>query len=222
MGLLERCVSYKDKIAKGMPVVTGLFTYPVLQAADILAYDSEVVPVGEDQKQHIEVTRDIAASFNHQYGEVFVLPKPKILDSRAKVPGTDGDKMSKSYGNAIEVFEPVKSMKKKVMRIATDSRPMEEPKEPETDHLFQLFSLFGSDAEIKEMADLYRTGGFGYGDIKKQLARAAEDYFAEARERRAELEAHPQRVQEILGDGAAVARKKAGEVLARAKRACGI
>lgn len=222
MGLLERCVSYKDKIAKGLPIVTGLFTYPVLQAADILAYDSDIVPVGEDQKQHIEVTRDIAASFNHQYGEVFVLPKPKILDSSAKVPGTDGDKMSKSYGNHIEIFEPVKDMKKKVMRIATDSRAMEESKDPETDHLFQLFSLFGSETEVNEMADLYRTGGFGYGDIKKKLAQAAEDYFAEARERRADLEAHPDKVQEILGDGAAVARKKAGEVLARAKQACGI
>ena len=126
MGLLERCVSYKDKIAKGLPVVTGLFTYPVLQAADILAYDSEVVPVGEDQKQHIEVCRDIAQAFNHAYGETFVLPKPKILDSSAKVPGTDGEKMSKSYGNFIEVFEPVKPMKKKIMRISTDSRPMED------------------------------------------------------------------------------------------------
>ncbi len=222
MGLLERCVSYKDKISKGLPIVAGLFTYPVLQAADILAYDSDIVPVGEDQKQHIEVTRDIAASFNHQYGEVFVLPNPKILDSSAKVPGTDGDKMSKSYNNHIEIFEPVKAMKKKVMRIATDSRPMEEPKDPESDHLFQLFSLFGGEREIEEMADLYRAGGFGYGDVKKALATAAENYFAEARERRAELEAHPDKVKEILADGASAASKKASEVLQRAKQACGI
>jgi len=222
MGLLERCVSYKDKIAKGLPVVTGLFTYPVLQAADILAYDSDIVPVGEDQKQHIEVCRDIAQAFNHTYGEVFVLPKAKILDTSAKVPGTDGDKMSKSYGNFIELFENEKSARKKVMRIATDSRPLEEPKNPETDHLFQLYSLFADDAAIAEMAATYRAGGFGYGDVKKALANAAEAYFKPARERRAELESNLDRVHQILGDGAAVARKKAREVLDRAKLACGV
>jgi len=222
MGLLERCVSYKDKIAKGLPVVTGLFTYPVLQAADILAYDSDVVPVGEDQVQHIEVCRDIAQAFNHNFGEVFVLPKAKVLDSSAKVPGTDGEKMSKSYGNFVEVFEDVKSMKKKVMRIATDSRPMEDSKEPEGDHLFQLFSLFADESAKAEMADLYRRGGFGYGDVKKALAEAAEAYFAPARERRAELVADIDQVHQILGDGASMARAKAGEVLARAKKACGV
>jgi len=222
MGMLERCVSYKDKIAKGLPVVTGLFTYPVLQAADILAYDSDIVPVGQDQKQHIEFCRDLAASFNNHYGEVFVLPQPKILDASAKVPGTDGEKMSKSYDNFIEVFEPVPSMKKKVMRIATDSRPMEEPKEPEGDHLFQLYSLFASSSEIEEMAGTYRKGGFGYGEVKKKLAAAAENYFAAARERRAELEASPDHVYAILADGASQARKKAATVLARAKDACGV
>lgn len=222
MGLLERCVSYKDKIAKGLPVVTGLFTYPVLQAADILAYDSDIVPVGEDQIQHIEVCRDIAQAFNHSFGEVFVLPKAKVLDQSAKVPGTDGEKMSKSYGNFIEIFEPVKSMKKKVMRIATDSRPMEDPKDPHTDHLFQLYSLFGDEAGIASMAEMYRAGGFGYGDVKKAIAEAAENYFAPARQRRDELEADPDRLAQILGDGAAVARRKAGEVLARAKAACGV
>ncbi len=222
MGLLERCVSYKDKIAKGLPIVTGLFTYPVLQAADILAYDSEVVPVGADQVQHVEVCRDIAQAFNHNYGEVFVLPKPKVLDNSAKVPGTDGEKMSKSYGNYIEIFEDVKSMKKKIMRIATDSRPMEEPKEPDSDHLFQLFSLFADDNSKSEMAALYRAGGFGYGEVKKALAEAADSYFAAARERRAELESNLDQVKQILGDGAATARKKAAEVLARAKAACGV
>ena len=222
MGLLERCVSYKDKIGKGLPVVTGLFTYPILQAADILAYDSDVVPVGEDQKQHIEVCRDIATSFNHHYGEVFVVPRAKILDSSAKVPGTDGEKMSKSYDNFIEIFEPVKSMKKKVMRISTDSRPMEDPKDPEGDHLFQLYSLFSDEASIAEMASMYRAGGFGYGDVKKKIAEAAETYFAVARERRAELESNPQSVHEILADGASAARKKAATVLARAKKACGL
>ena len=222
MGLLERCVSYKDKIAKGLPVVAGLFAYPVLQAADILAYDANIVPVGEDQKQHIEVCRDIAKAFNHQYGEVFVVPEARVLDSSAKVPGTDGDKMSKSYNNFIEIFEAPKAMKKKVMRISTDSREMHESKAPETDHLFQLFSLFGKEDEIAEMADLYRAGGFGYGDIKKKLASAAEAFFQPAFERREELASKPEEVKQILGDGAAAARKKAGEVLLRAQQACGL
>lgn len=222
MGLLERCVSYKDKVSKGLPVVAGLFAYPVLQAADILAYDANVVPVGEDQKQHIEVCRDIAKAFNHQYGEVFVIPEAKILDSSAKVPGTDGDKMSKSYGNFIEIFEAPNRAKKKIMRISTDSREMHQAKDPETDHLFQLFSLFGSDDEINEMADLYRRGGFGYGDIKKQLVAASASFFAPAFERREQLAAKPEEVKHILGDGAAAARKKAGEVLLRAQQACGL
>lgn len=222
MGLLERCVSYKDKIAKGLPVVTGLFTYPVLQAADILAYDSDIVPVGEDQKQHIEVCRDIAKAFNHSFGEVFVLPQPKILDSSAKVPGLDGDKMSKSYGNFIEVFEDVKVMKKKIMKIQMDSRPMEEPKDPASCHLFDLYSLFADDKAKSEMDATYRAGGFGYGDVKKALFTAAEEYFAPARERRAELAANMDQVHEILNDGASAARKKASEVLARAKKACGV
>ncbi len=222
MGLLERCVSYKDKISKGISPVTGLFTYPVLQAADILIYDSEVVPVGEDQVQHVEVCRDIAGAFNHQFGEVFVLPKAKLLDSSAKVPGIDGEKMSKSYGNHIEVFEPEKSARKKVMRIATDSRPMEEPKDPETDHLFQLYSLFVDDAARDQMAALYRAGGFGYGEVKKALADASAAYFEPARQRRADLESKPEKIKQILGDGAAVARQKAAEVLRRAQEACGV
>lgn len=222
MGLLERCVSFKEKKEKGIAAVAGLFTYPVLQAADILAYDSDVVPVGQDQTQHIEVCRDIAQAFNHQYGEVFVLPRAQVLSNAAKVPGTDGEKMSKSYGNAIEIFEPVKEMRKKVMRIATDSRPMEAAKDPETDHLFQLYRLFANEADTQSMSDLYQRGGFGYGEVKKALADAAESYFAPARQRRAELESNPQRVREILGDGAATARAKAGEVLRRAQQACGI
>ncbi len=222
LGLLERCHAYKEKKEKGLSADAGLFTYPVLMAADILAYDSDVVPVGSDQVQHIEVCRDLAGSFNHQFGEVFVLPKAKVLESSAKVQGTDGEKMSKSYDNTIEVFEPVKSMRKKVMRIATDSRPMEDPKDPETDLLYQLYCLFADESATAAMASTYRQGGFGYGDIKKTLADAAEEYFAEARERREELAAQPDRVRQILGDGAQRARKKAGEVLKRAQQACGL
>ena len=222
MGLLERCHAYKDKTAKGLPAGAGLFNYPVLMAADILAFDSDWVPVGDDQVQHIEVCRDLAASFNHNFGETFVMPKAKVLDASARVPGTDGEKMSKSYGNTLEVFEEPKPLRKQIMRIVTDSRPMEEPKPPETDHLFLLYSLFAADAGREEMAAMYRRGGFGYGEVKKALADAAIDYFAEARERRRELESDPARVREILGDGAATARKKAGEVLLRAQKACGV
>lgn len=222
MGLLERCVSYKDKVQKGLTASAGLFTYPVLMSADILAYDSDVVPVGQDQVQHIEVCRDIAGSFNHKYGEVFVLPKPKVLESSAKVPGTDGEKMSKSYDNTIEIFGEPGPLKKKIMRIDTDSRPMEDPKDPETDHLYQLYSLFASDEQREELAAIYRAGGFGYGDVKKKLLAASNDYFAEARERRADLESNPDRVKQILADGAEKARAKAGEVLLRAQQACGV
>lgn len=221
MGLLERCHAYKDKKARGLTADAGLFTYPVLMAADILAYDSDTVPVGEDQGQHIEVCRDLAASFNHHYGETFVMPKAKIIDTSARVPGTDGEKMSKSYNNTLAVFEEPKSLRKQIMRIKTDSRPMDEAKEPEGDHLFQLFSLFADDEQREEMAALYRRGGFGYGEVKKALADLAVDYFAAARAKRLELEANPQRVRDVLAQGAAKARQKAAEVLLRAKTACG-
>jgi tryptophanyl-tRNA synthetase len=222
MGLLERCHAYKDKKDRGIAADAGLFTYPVLMAADILAYDANLVPVGQDQVQHIEVTRDLAGSFNHHFGETFVLPQAKVLVSSAKVPGTDGEKMSKSYNNTIEIFEEPKPLRKKIMRIATDSRPMEQPKEPDTDHLYQLYSLFATEAQREEMAALYRRGGFGYGQVKTALADVAEQYFAEARARRAELAADARRVPEILADGASRARKKAGEVLGRVRKACGI
>jgi tryptophanyl-tRNA synthetase len=222
MGLLERCTAYKDKKAKGLPADAGLFTYPVLMAADILAYDSDTVPVGGDQIQHIEVCRDLAASFNHHFGQVFVMPKAKILDASAKVPGTDGEKMSKSYNNTLEIFEDPKAQRKRIMRITTDSRPMDQPKEPEGDHLFQLYSLVASADEREAMAALYRRGGFGYGEVKKALADAAERYFAEPRARRAELAARPERIRQILADGAARARQQAAKVLSRAKKACGL
>ena len=222
MGLLERCHAYKDKKAKGLSADAGLFTYPVLMAADILAYDSDTVPVGEDQVQHIEVCRDLAASFNHFFGETFVMPNAKLLDASARVPGVDGEKMSKSYGNTLEVFEDPKTLRKQIMRIVTDSRPMEQPKEPETDHLYLLYSLFADNAGRAAMAAKYRQGGFGYGEVKKALADLAVNYFAEAREYRSDLEAHPERVREILGDGAARASKKAAEVLLRSQKACGV
>jgi tryptophanyl-tRNA synthetase len=222
MGLLERCVSYKDKKERGISADAGLFTYPVLMAADILAYDANCVPVGQDQVQHIEVCRDVANSFNHHFGEAFVLPEARLLSTAAKVLGTDGEKMSKSYNNTIGNFEEEKVVRKKIMRIATDSRPMEAPKAPETDHLFQLYQLFASESEIQEMAELYRRGGFGYGQIKSALADVSEKYFAPAREKRREFESRPDTVSDILRDGAQRARLKAAEVLARVEAACGI
>jgi tryptophanyl-tRNA synthetase len=222
MGLLERCHAYKDKKAKGLTADAGLFAYPILMAADILVYDSDLVPVGEDQVQHIEVCRDLAGAFNYLFGETFRLPKAKVLDSSARVPGTDGEKMSKSYGNTLDVFEEPKTLRKQIMRIVTDSRPMEQPKAPETDHLFQLYSLFAGETDRAAMAEKYHRGSFGYGEVKKALADLAVDYFAEARNRRCEFESHPERVREILGAGAARARRKAAEVLLRAQQACGV
>lgn len=222
MGLLERCHAYKDKKAKGLTADAGLFTYPVLQAADILAYDSDTVPVGEDQVQHIEVCRDLAGSFNHEFGDVFVMPKAYVLEASARVPGTDGEKMSKSYNNTLAVFDDPKAQRKQIMRIVTDSRPMDQPKEPEGDVLYDLYSLVATDAERQEMAALYRRGGFGYGEIKKLLADAAERYWAEPRARRAELASDAQRVHKILAEGAEKARRKASHVLKRAQEACGI
>ena len=222
MGLLERCHAYKDKKEKGLTADAGLFTYPVLMAADILAYDADVVPVGVDQTQHIEVCRDLAGSFNHQFGEVFVLPKARVLESTAKVPGLDGEKMSKSYNNTLELFEEPKALRKKIMRITTDSRPMDQGKEPDDDHLYQLYSLFATDADREAMAAMYRRGGFGYGDVKKAIADEADKFFAEPRARRAELAANPAKVEAILVDGAARARKKAAATLLRAQKNCGL
>lgn len=222
MGLLERCHAYKEKKDKGLAASAGLFTYPVLMSADILAYDSEIVPVGEDQVQHIEVCRDIAGSFNHSFGETFVLPKAKTLDVGAKVPGTDGQKMSKSYDNTLPLFGEVKKIRKQIMRITTDSRPMEDAKEPEGDHLFDLFRLFADEPAIAEMAAMYRRGGFGYGEVKKAVAEASECYFAQARDKRNELENNLDYVHQTLREGAEKARSVAATVLARAQKACGI
>lgn len=223
MSLLEKCVSYKDKKAKGLAADAGLFVYPVLQAADILAYDSDIVPVGSDQVQHIEVTRDIAQRYNSTYNsEVFVLPKAHVVEETAKVPGLDGDKMSKSYNNHIEVFMPEKKLRKKIMSIKTDSTPVEDPKDPETCHVFTLYKLFADEQQQAALAERYRAGGMGYGEAKQTLFEAAMEYFADARARRAELESHPDRVEDILRDGAKQARAKAAEVLDRARTACGL
>jgi tryptophanyl-tRNA synthetase len=222
MGLLERCHAYKEKKEKGIPADAGLFTYPVLMASDILAYDSQIVPVGADQVQHIEVCRDLAASFNHEFGETFVMPKAKTLDHGAKVPGTDGQKMSKSYDNTLPLFGEEKKIRKQIMRITTDSRPMEDAKEPEDDHLFQLYRLFAGASDVEEMAAMYRRGGFGYGDVKKAVAEVSEAYFADARARRQELAANLDYVHETLRAGANRAREVAAEVLGRAQAACGL
>lgn len=222
MGLLQRCVSYKDKIAQGLTANHGLFAYPVLQAADILIFDSNLVPVGADQKQHIEVTRDIAEYFNNIYGETFVLPKDYIIDSVAVVPGIDGRKMSKSYDNTIEIFEPEASVKKKVMRIVTDSTPVEQPKDPDKCNIFALLKLVASQSETKEWENKYRNGGTGYGDAKKRLVELLIEYFKPYRQKRAELEQNTDYVKKVLADGAEKARTVARKTLIRARKAVGL
>jgi len=222
LGLLERCHAYKDKKEKGLRADVGLFTYPILMSADILAYDSNWVPVGEDQVQHIEVCRDLARSFNAHYGEVFTMPEAKIMPGAGKVPGTDGEKMSKSYHNTLGLFEDPKELRKKIMRISTDSRPMEDGKDPETDHLFQLYRLFASQEQIEELRAIYLRGGFGYGDVKKRLADVSDLYLTPARKRRSEFEVNPELVKDILKKGAAKARERASSVLRRVEQACGL
>ncbi|MGB3647528.1 MAG: tryptophan--tRNA ligase, partial [Desulfobulbales bacterium] len=187
MGLLERCHSYKDKIAKGIAPSHGLFSYPVLMAADILLYQAEIVPVGKDQKQHLEVARDIGMRFNHIFGETFVIPEPAIEENVATVPGIDGQKMSKSYDNTIPIFLEGKQLKKQVMAIQTDSTPVEEPKDPDTCNLYNIFKLFAPADRLAEVKKLYVGGGAAYGYIKLELVELIEDYFQEARMKRAEL-----------------------------------
>lgn len=223
MHILEKCHAYKDKRDRGLPADAGLFTYPVLMAADILAYDSQLVPVGQDQIQHIEVTRDLAQRFNHIYQkEVFILPDGHVVQQTAKVPGTDGEKMSKSYNNTIEIFEPEKKLRKKFMSIKTDSTPVEQSKDPETCAVFTLYKLFASEAEREALAARYRAGGMGYGEAKQALFEKSMEYFAAARAKRTELEARPDDVEDVLRQGAARAREKARQVLSRAREACGL
>jgi tryptophanyl-tRNA synthetase len=223
MHLLEKCHAYKDKKDKGLAADAGLFTYPVLMAADIIGYDSQVVPVGVDQVQHVEVTRDIAQRFNAIYGqEVFVLPEHRVLDTTAKVPGLDGEKMSKSYGNTVEIFEEPKKLRKKIMSIKTDSTPLEAPKNPDNCPVYTLYKLFTTVEEQQALAARYRAGGMGYGEAKQALYEKADAFFAPARERRADLASRPDDVRAILRDGAAKARGKIRGVLARAQAACGV
>ena len=225
MGWLEKCVSYKDKVQQGLSADHGLFAYPVLQAADILLYDADLVPVGQDQKQHLEITRDVAERFNHVYGkgsEVFKLPKPYILDASSVVPGLDGRKMSKSYHNTIEIFDSPEAVRKKCKKIVTDSTPVDAPKNPETCPLFSLYRLFAEAADLADVEQRYRTGGVGYGEMKTRLADAIIAHFAGPRERRAEWVANPRAVAEIRAAGAARAKATARVVLERAREACGV
>ncbi len=223
MGLLERCTSYKDKLAHGISPNHGLFAYPVLMAADILIYDSNVVPVGRDQKQHVEVTRDIAVIFNEGSGQTCVIPEPRIREETATVPGLDGQKMSKSYGNTIEIFGEEKAIRKKIMGIVMDSRTPQEPK-PDADKnlAIQLLRLVAPVAVAKDYEDRLRAGGLGYGDLKKGLFEHYWNYFAAARAKRTELMANPDYVNGVLADGAAKARALARSVLSRARLACGL
>ena len=223
MSLLEKCHSFKDKSAKGIPVNHGLFAYPVLMAADILLYDSNLVPVGRDQKQHVEVTRDIAIKFNEQYGQTFVIPEPQIREEVAVVPGTDGQKMSKSYGNTIEIFGDEKVIRKKIMGIKMDSRPPEEPK-PDADQnlAIQLLKLVAPAETAKDFENRLCAGGLGYGDLKKALFEHYWNHFAEARKKRVELAANLDYVNGVLADGATKARTVAQKVLKRARIASGL
>jgi tryptophanyl-tRNA synthetase len=222
MGLLQRAHSYKDKIAQGLTPDHGLFAYPVLMAADILQFRADLVPVGQDQKQHLEMARDIATDFNQAYGrEVFKLPEPQILEEVAVVPGTDGRKMSKSYGNTLRMFWPEAQLKKAVMSIVTDSTPVEAPKDT-AQTLFQLWALFASPGEREAYFGRAKAGGLGYGEVKKDLLARLLAYFAPMRARRAELAAKPERVDEILAEGARRARAIAQPVLAACREAAGL
>jgi len=223
MGLLQRCHSYKDKIDRGLTPNHGLFAYPVLMAADILIYDSNVVPVGRDQKQHVEVTRDIAIKFKEQYGQTFVIPEPRIRDEVAVVPGTDGQKMSKSYGNTIEIFAEEKAARKKIMSIVMDSRAPTDPKtDADKNIAIQLLKLVAPPDVAADLERRLREGGLGYGDLKKALFERYWTYFASMRVRRAELLKDAEYVQGVLRDGAARAKAVAQKVLHRAKVASGL
>jgi len=209
MGLIERCHSYKDKVANGIEASHGLFSYPVLMAADILLYQADQVPVGQDQKQHLEVARDLAQKFNKTFGETFVVPEPAINKEMAIVPGLDGRKMSKSYGNTIPIFLEGKALKKKVMAIETDATPVEDPKDSDKCNLFAMLKLFATPERLQDIRDLYVDGGAAYGYIKLELLDLISDHFADARRKKAEYLADPAMLREILKKGADKARAKA-------------
>ncbi|MGL4997805.1 tryptophan--tRNA ligase [Cetobacterium sp.] len=222
VGLLERGHSYKDKVAKGFSPNTGLLTYPVLMASDILMYDADIVPVGKDQKQHLEMTRDIASKFNQQYEiELFKLPEPQILESLAVIPGTDGQKMSKSYGNTINMFASKKELKKQVMSIVSDSTPLESPKNPDN-NIVKLYELFASKEKVEIMKNNFVAGNYGYGHAKTELLNAILEYFENARKKREELVNNMEYVEEVLAKGAAKARAIAQEKISAAKKAVGL
>src|SRR5437764_652707 len=216
--LLERATSYIDKIARGLPASAGLFTYPVLMAADILIYESDLVPVGKDQKQHLEMTRDIALKFNETFGAGLRLPEPHIQPATETVPGIDGQKMSKSYGNTIDIFGDEKEMRKRVMSIVTDSSPVEAAKDPATSTIFQLYSLFASKEETEKMRERFQRGGTGYGDFKKDLFAKLWEYFEPMRKRREEILRDPDYIDSVLARGAARANEEAEQVMKRVRK----
>ncbi|MFW6129065.1 MAG: tryptophan--tRNA ligase [Candidatus Aminicenantaceae bacterium] len=222
MGLLERCHSYKDKISKGIIPSHGLFAYPVLMAADILLYQANIIPVGKDQKQHVEVSRDIAERFNNIFGETFVIPEARIDPNVAVVPGLDGQKMSKSYNNTIEIFLDEKTLHKKVMSIMTDSTPVEKPKDPDKCNVFQLYKLFAAPEEIKSLDNDYRKGGIGYSVVKRMLYEKILEYFKPYMEKRKELASDKKKVEKILAQGAEKARFIANKTLRKARRKTGL
>src|SRR6266436_3326613 len=222
MGLLERSHSYKDKLARGMNASAGLFNYPVLMAADILIYDSDIVPVGRDQKQHLEMTRDLAVKMNEAFGEIFKLPEPRIHAATEVVPGIDGQKMSKSYNNTIDIFGDENETRRRVMSIVTDSTPVEAPKNPNTSTIMQLYALVASKDEVEEMRGQFRKGGRGYGDFKKQLFEKLWDYFAPMRKRRDEILRDKNYINDVLERGAERANTIAQEVMKRVRKAVGL
>jgi tryptophanyl-tRNA synthetase len=221
MGLLERAVSYKDKVEKGIEASVGLFYYPVLMAADILIYRSHVVPVGKDQVQHLEMAADIAGKFNRAFKEIFPIPNYR-LDRESKVPGVDGQKMSKSYGNTIDIFAEGKPLEKIVMSIKTDSTPLGQPLNPDADNVYALYCLFATDAEKAALADDYRAGRTGYGQAKKQLVVKVNEYFAPFRDKRKELAQDPSYVEDILREGAQRARREAQITMDKVRTATGL
>lgn len=222
MGLLQRCHSYKDKVARNIPASSGLFTYPVLMAADILLYSSNIIPVGQDQKQHVEVTRDIAIKFNAVYGDILTIPEAEIQEEIAVIPGTDGQKMSKSYNNTIEIFAPEKELRRKIMSIVTDSASVEEPKDPDANNVFLLYKLFASLEDTDAMAEKFRRGGYGYGEAKKELFNLLMDYFGPYRKKREEIVSDPSYVEEVRKKGAEKARNIASELIGKVRKAIGM